>query len=80
MTSLGLLISVCSRSHLVRALAENRGPRTESEREGWGWGVDSAVTYSAKGVLEGIGSGLPGNEGEKCGLLHRPAGDVSEDI
>lgn len=26
MTSLGLLISVCSRSHLVRALAENRGP------------------------------------------------------
>lgn len=48
MTSLGLLIRVCSRRHLVLGLAEVRGPRRESEQVAWGRGEGVAVSASPR--------------------------------
>lgn len=56
LTSSGLLIRVCSRSHLVLDLAERRGPRTESEPVHWRRGqvVSVLLRGHRESCLEGV--------------------------
>lgn len=63
LTSSGLLIRVCSSSHLVLDLAERRGPGTESEP------VDWEEWAACLCLLRGHREGCPG--GVRCGARSR---------